>query len=360
MTSVLEGRHERLSSPEASQRFRRRASASGHRLFEAFRALEQLPALDHSRRRLLDLLHDDDAPLADVVGTIESDAALTTATLRAAAADAGDAGAPPTVPLAVSSLSRRALRAVIGVVPTYDFFDRSTFLAVQAGGLRVHALATQGAVRRIRDELDMPPSSFLAVAALLHDIGKVVLGHAYDHYGDLLGLSGSPDERLRLERQALGIDHTVVGGVLIRRLQLPDELAGTVERHHDPQASGAAAVIRLADMVAHYVAGQPLEPRELSRAAGVVGLGQDGLRNVLTSPTSGSFDQPVSAEPCPLSERQLEIIRMLRAGKVYKEIASELEVADSTIRTHLHLAYEKLGVGDRAQAVLMCTSRGWI
>jgi DNA-binding NarL/FixJ family response regulator len=45
---------------------------------------------------------------------------------------------------------------------------------------------------------------------------------------------------------------------------------------------------------------------------------------------------------------------------VYKQIAAELGLSTSTVRTHLHNVYGKLGAMDRAQAVLIATERGWI
>ena len=50
----------------------------------------------------------------------------------------------------------------------------------------------------------------------------------------------------------------------------------------------------------------------------------------------------------------------LAAGKVYKQIAQELQLSVSTIRTHLHNVYKKIGAVDRAQAVLIARERGWI
>ncbi|HEX4345203.1 MAG TPA: LuxR C-terminal-related transcriptional regulator [Solirubrobacteraceae bacterium] len=64
--------------------------------------------------------------------------------------------------------------------------------------------------------------------------------------------------------------------------------------------------------------------------------------------------------PCPLTSRELEMVVALSDGKVYKQIAHEMSLSASTVRSHLHHAYVKLGVSDRAQAVLLATKRGWI
>jgi DNA-binding NarL/FixJ family response regulator len=54
------------------------------------------------------------------------------------------------------------------------------------------------------------------------------------------------------------------------------------------------------------------------------------------------------------------VLRRLAEGKVYKQIALELSLSTSTVRTHLHNTYCKLGAVDRAQAVLIATQRGWL
>ena len=61
---------------------------------------------------------------------------------------------------------------------------------------------------------------------------------------------------------------------------------------------------------------------------------------------------------CPA--RELGVLRRLAEGKVYKQIAHELTLSTSTVRTHLHNIYGKLGAVDRAQAVLIATERGWL
>jgi LuxR family maltose regulon positive regulatory protein len=53
----------------------------------------------------------------------------------------------------------------------------------------------------------------------------------------------------------------------------------------------------------------------------------------------------------PMSERELEVLALLAAGKSNRQIASELFVALSTVKTHIKNIYGKLGVHSRIQAV---------
>jgi DNA-binding NarL/FixJ family response regulator len=67
-----------------------------------------------------------------------------------------------------------------------------------------------------------------------------------------------------------------------------------------------------------------------------------------------------SSVPCPLSPREVEVLMRLAEGEVYKQIAHGLSLSTSTVRTHLHNIYGKLGAVDRAQAVLLATECGWL
>ncbi len=53
----------------------------------------------------------------------------------------------------------------------------------------------------------------------------------------------------------------------------------------------------------------------------------------------------------PLSERELEVLRLLRTDLSGPEIARELMVSLSTLRTHTQNIYAKLGVNNRRAAV---------
>ena len=157
-----------------------------------------------------------------------------------------------------------------------------------------------------------------------------------------------------------GIDHALVGGVLARRWNLPSRIAVAIERHHSEDADGLAAMIATADMVAHYCQGDAIAPERLRSAAERCGLSPEALRDLLYELPLPVQDASRISEPCPLSGRELDVLRHLSEGMVYKQIASEMHLSVSTIRTHLHNVYGKIGAVDRAQAVLMARDRGWI
>ena len=65
-------------------------------------------------------------------------------------------------------------------------------------------------------------------------------------------------------------------------------------------------------------------------------------------------------EPCPLTPTQLRLVKEIAKGKLTKQIALDLGMAPSTVRSQLYAAYRRLGVNDRAQAALVAYSKGWI
>ena len=49
----------------------------------------------------------------------------------------------------------------------------------------------------------------------------------------------------------------------------------------------------------------------------------------------------------PLSERELEVLKAIAAGRSNKEAAVELSASDQTVKNHLRHIFEKLQVNDR-------------
>jgi len=62
----------------------------------------------------------------------------------------------------------------------------------------------------------------------------------------------------------------------------------------------------------------------------------------------------------PLSERELEVLRLVAAGLSNREIAATLYLSPGTVKTHVHNIYGKLGVKNRTQAVTRAKELGLI
>jgi len=333
----------------------------GRRLMLAFEALDAFPALSESRERLLSVISKDNVATADVVTAVESDVALIIAVMRLAN-DARKSGERvETVVQAVEQLTPQAVQGLAKRVRTFDFFERSGGWDTAPERFRLHALATQQAADRLAAEVGYEQRDRLTVTSLLHDVGKLVLVQAYPGYAaEAQKDEQTPEKRIHRERRELGVDHALVGGVLARRWGLPASVATVIERHHNDDASGEAALVRLADMLAHYAHGAPVAPAEMLACARSLGLGSEELRRVMYELPSSQAQRQRMVDPCPLSGRELGVLERLAEGKVYKQIAHELTLSTSTVRTHLHNIYGKLGAVDRAQAVLIATERGWL
>ena len=62
----------------------------------------------------------------------------------------------------------------------------------------------------------------------------------------------------------------------------------------------------------------------------------------------------------PISPRELEVLSLMTAGKRNKEIASELSIAEDTVKMHVRNILSKLQVNDRTEAVTVALRRGII
>jgi putative nucleotidyltransferase with HDIG domain len=335
--------------------------APGARLAAAFEAVERFPVLAESQTRVMKAATAETARVAELVEAVESDVALTIAVLRAANRGGTPPGGAATIPEAVDVLKPSGVLAIAGTASVFDFFEVNGSRALRPELFRVHALATQHAADAVGRAVGWPDRDELAVASLLHDVGRLVILCLHAGGRPFFDAAGrTPEQRLREEREQLGIDHALVGGVLARRWNVPQRIAVAIERHHAEDAEGLAGMVGVADMIAHYAQGEAVSVERLRDAAGRCGVDADGLRQLLYEMPYPRQNGARVTEPCPLSARELDVLRHLSEGMVYKQIAGEMQLSVSTIRTHLHNVYGKIGAVDRAQAVLTARDRGWI
>lgn len=106
---------------------------------------------------------------------------------------------------------------------------------------------------------------------------------------------------------------------------------------------------------------------ELARRAGLMGYLPKSLEpaawvQALERILTGEPWLPVAtgaAQPAP-TERQLAILERLAAGWGNKEIARDLGITVRTVKYHLGEVYGRLGAANRAEAVALASTRGWL
>ena len=107
-------------------------------------------------------------------------------------------------------------------------------------------------------------------------------------------------------------------------------------------------LITRADVILH----DHLIPLELLQLAGARGIHTNYVSQLLSA-ASYHGAQGASSSPLvdPLSERELEILRLIALGCSNPEIAEELVLAIGTVKSHTGNIYSKLGVRNRTEAV---------
>jgi DNA-binding NarL/FixJ family response regulator len=76
-----------------------------------------------------------------------------------------------------------------------------------------------------------------------------------------------------------------------------------------------------------------------------------------------TLHKPSAPEALPehvLTEREIQIIRLMVEGNEYRQIAARLFISPNTVRAHIGNIYEKLHINSKAQAVQLAYKFGWI
>ena len=104
---------------------------------------------------------------------------------------------------------------------------------------------------------------------------------------------------------------------------------------------------------------------ELVDAVRAVQAGESVLHPAITrkvidrfKAAQGELDEERAAEP--LTEREMEVLRLAGKGMANKDIARDLCLSVRTVQAHLGNIFNKLGVGSRTEAVLYGLKTGWL
>jgi DNA-binding NarL/FixJ family response regulator len=105
------------------------------------------------------------------------------------------------------------------------------------------------------------------------------------------------------------------------------------------------------------------EPEELVRAIRQVHNGEPSLHPTIARRVLLQLNQPAAVpEPRtvdPLTHRELDVLKLVAGGLSNKEIADQLVVSETTVRTHVSSILSKLHLASRTQAALYALREGY-
>ena len=102
------------------------------------------------------------------------------------------------------------------------------------------------------------------------------------------------------------------------------------------------------------------DPEDLVGAIRAASRGQTTLHPNVAARLVGGIDQPSKDLLADLSERELEVLRLIARGMRNKEIAQELFISEGTVKSHVSNILSKLHLAHRTQAALYALKRNLV
>lgn len=218
----------------------------------------RLPPFPAVIQRVLQLVEDPKSSARNVVEAIQYDQALTANILRVC--NSAYFGARRPLYSVQDALVRIGFQQLLEIVLSYG----SAFLFSRAcrgydmaeGDLWRHSVACALVSQNLAQRLQREKTSICFTAALLHDVGKIVLneyvGENWTAIRKLVQEDGL--SFLEAEREVLGIDHAEMGGRISEQWQFPPTLVVGIRYHHSPGEApadgGLVSLVYLGDVVA--------------------------------------------------------------------------------------------------------------
>jgi DNA-binding NarL/FixJ family response regulator len=186
---------------------------------------------------------------------------------------------------------------------------------------------------------------------------------------EVIGEAGNGEEAVRLAR-------TLLPSVVLMDLQMPvlDGVAAT-HRLHEEQPECRVIVLTTFDddeMVFDGLRAGALgyllkdaSSEKLCEAIRVAARGESFLQPSVAAKVVAEFARLTTRPGAnsreliePLSEREVEILRLIAGGASNREIAGKLFLAEGTVKNHVTSILGKLGVRDRTQAAIKAKEMG--
>jgi putative nucleotidyltransferase with HDIG domain len=212
--------------------------------------------------RMIELISEDEASFARVGDLLKTDAVLSAAVLRAANSPLfGVRGEIKSIPLALITLGLDRVSLLVLSAAVWHLVPGGVSPAAVQPWWR-HNLA----VAMLCKQLSSLPmvDEYVYMCGLLHSIGQLALFEAApNRYAAILKqVCQDGSDLLEYEEREFGINHCELGGALLTKWNIPDEIVDAAEHHHDPQGARheVTGLVHVCCSVSNYL-GFAVSPR---------------------------------------------------------------------------------------------------
>jgi putative nucleotidyltransferase with HDIG domain len=205
---------------------------------QATRYLQPIPQV---ALKILRIIDEDTYDINLLTAEIRKDQVLTARTIKLCnSAYFGNRKKIESLDHALVYLGQKLLIKFVISASMHNFFNQaSRGYSLCKGGMYHHAVGTAVISERLAQLAGNVQPALAYTAGLLHDIGKVVLDQYVQPAFPLFYRKLHEEEKdfLKIEKNILGTDHTVVGHELAQQWWFPESLIETIANHHEPENS---------------------------------------------------------------------------------------------------------------------------
>jgi len=116
--------------------------------------------------------------------------------------------------------------------------------ALERGDLWRHSIAVSVVAEKLVAVLGITAQPEIFTAALLHDIGKLLLGQHVQDYLERMNAAVTSEKSFQtVERDVLGTDHAEIGARILQNWSFPDNVVNAVRWHHEPDLAPEVSVM---------------------------------------------------------------------------------------------------------------------